>query len=93
MPVRGKAHKYEHPAIFRIDRIVSCRKTGEKFKISYANRFEEAEVYGKGILMWLLSQGSRVEVLKPESLREEMRQTLEEMLRKYSAKANPYART
>lgn len=43
----------------------------------------EAEVYGKGILMWLLSQGNRVEVLKPEALREEMRETLESMLRNY----------
>ena len=33
----------------------------------------EAEVYGKGILMWILSQGNRIEVLKPESLREEIR--------------------
>lgn len=29
----------------------------------------EAEVYGKGIVMWLLSQGDRVDVLAPESLR------------------------
>ncbi len=127
-------HKYDYPAIFRIDRIVSYRETGEKYRISYASRFEEgefrkriqfmyagqlmriqlrftgenpealldrlptakilsqtkegyiieAEVYGKGIMMWLLSQGSRVEVLKPKSLREEMKQTLTEMLGKYS---------
>lgn len=43
----------------------------------------EAEVYGNGILMWLLSQGSRVEVLKPESMREEMKKVLTEMLAKY----------
>lgn len=43
----------------------------------------EAEVYGNGILMWLLSQGSRVEVLKPESMREEMKKVLTEMLGKY----------
>lgn len=30
----------------------------------------EAEVFGQGILMWLLSQGSKVEVLEPEALRE-----------------------
>ena len=44
----------------------------------------EAEVYGKGIIMWLLSQGSKVEVLKPESMREEMKKTLKEMLDLYS---------
>ena len=43
----------------------------------------KAEVYGKGILMWLLSQGKRVEVLEPESLRQEMKQMLIEMLEKY----------
>lgn len=43
----------------------------------------EAEVYGKGILMWLLSQGNMVEVLSPKSLREEMKNLLHEMLDKY----------
>ena len=98
-------HKYNYPAIFRIDRIKNYKKLDEKFKVAYANRFEEgefrkriqfmyagrlqniklkfygdnpepvldrlptarvleqyehecvieAEVYGKGCLMWLLS--------------------------------------
>lgn len=43
----------------------------------------QAEVYGKGILMWLLSQGEQIEVLSPASLRQEMIRTLEEMLAKY----------
>ena len=43
----------------------------------------EAEVYGKGILMWLLSQGTMVEVLKPESFREEMKETIREMMERY----------
>lgn len=43
----------------------------------------EAEVYGKGIVMWLLSQGNRVEVLRPESLRDEMKKTLIDMLERY----------
>lgn len=43
----------------------------------------EAEVYGKGILMWLLSQGKAVEVLKPASLREEMKDMLQEILLSY----------
>lgn len=43
----------------------------------------EAEVYGKGVLMWLLSQGKMVEVLKPSSFREEMKETLLEMIKKY----------
>lgn len=131
---RGEyVRKYDYPAIFRIDRIEHYKELGEKFKIPYANRFEEgefrkriqfmyagdlvriqfrytgenveavldrlptakivseseegsiieAEVYGKGILMWLLSQGKMVEVLKPSSFREEMRETLLEIIKKY----------
>ena len=126
-------HKYDYPAIFRLDRIKSYKKIGEKFKIPYASRFEEgefrkrvqfmyagklmniqvkyygvnpepildrlptakiikqdkeetlieAEVYGKGIVMWLLSQGSNIEVIKPDSLRQEMKQKLLEMLDRY----------
>jgi len=127
-------HKYDYPAIFRIDRIKTYRKTGEKFRVSYADRFEEgefrkriqfmyagelmrirlrfygenpepvldrlptaqiieqkeheytisAEVYGTGIVMWLLSQGSRIEVLRPESLRQEMKEKAEAILKLYS---------
>lgn len=126
-------HKYNYPAIFRIDRIKNYKHMNEKFRVSYANRFEEgefrkriqfmyagrllsiklkyygdnpepildrlptarvveqyeneciidAEVYGKGCLMWLLSQGDKVEILRPESLREEMKKTLLDMLERY----------
>lgn len=128
------SRKYDYPATFRIDRIKSYQRTGEKFRVAYADRFEEgefrkriqfmyagelmriqvrfygknpepildrlptaqitsqdeetctisAEVYGKGILMWLLSQGSRIEVLRPKSLRQEMREQAEEILKLYS---------
>lgn len=43
----------------------------------------EAEVFGKGVIMWLLSQGNKVEVLRPESMREEMTQVLHDMLKLY----------
>lgn len=126
-------HKYEYPAIFRLDRIHSRKDTGETFRMIYQNRFEEgefrkriqfmyagklirlrirytgnrveaildrlptakvvteqddavivdAEVYGTGIIMWLLSQGKNVEVLQPESLRNEMRKLLLEILDHY----------
>lgn len=42
-----------------------------------------AEVYGKGVLMWLLSQGASVEVLRPQSVREEMKNMLLKMLENY----------
>lgn len=126
-------HKYNYPAIFRIDRIKNYKKLDEKFKVAYANRFEEgefrkriqfmyagrlqniklkfygdnpepildrlptarvleryehecvieAEVYGKGCLMWLLSQGDKVEIIKPDKLRDEMKNTLTKMLELY----------
>lgn len=126
-------HKYDYPAIFRIDRIVSYRLREERFTLPYANRFQEgefrkriqfmypgrlqkirfrytgtsveavldrlptasilsqddtgsvieAEIYGNGIVMWLLSQGKYVEVLSPEKLRQDMTQILLDMLDHY----------
>ena len=126
-------HKFSYPAIFRIDRIKNYKTLKEKFKVVYANRFQEgefrkriqfmfagklmkiklkyygknpeaildrlptarvveeydnetiieAEVYGNGIVMWLLSQTDMVEVLSPESLREEIKETLHKMLERY----------
>jgi predicted DNA-binding transcriptional regulator YafY len=38
----------------------------------------KAEVFGRGIIMWLLSQGRYVEVLAPDTLRQEMYETLKE---------------
>lgn len=43
----------------------------------------EAEVYGRGVLMWLLTQGTMVEVVGPPSARQEMKNMLREMLAKY----------
>lgn len=128
-------HKYQFPAIFRLDRIIGRKDTGRCFEVIYRSRFEEgefrkriqfmhtgkllniqfryygqdidsildklptakvvdkcpdfqlieAEVYGSGILMWLLSQGTRVEVLRPESLRLEMHKMLTDMLAYYTS--------
>ena len=47
----------------------------------------EAEVFGTGILMWLLSQGDAIEVLKPQKLRDEMKTMLQKMLEKYEDKS------
>ena len=43
----------------------------------------DAEVYGKGILMWILSQGDYIEVLKPQSLRNEIKKMILNMSQKY----------
>lgn len=44
-----------------------------------------AEVYGRGVLMWLMSQGNMVEILGPESARQETKMMLQEMLARYES--------
>ena len=44
----------------------------------------EAEVFGKGIKMWLMSQGEGVEVLEPKEFRDEMATIYKKMQQKYS---------
>jgi len=116
--------EYDHPAIFRLDRITKWKKTEQNFRKVFTERFQEgeyrkriqfmyegellkikfsfwgtspeavldrlptarildkdgkktifeAEVFGRGIKMWLLSQGATLEVLAPENLRQEMRE-------------------
>ncbi|MDD3270084.1 MAG: WYL domain-containing protein [Syntrophomonadaceae bacterium] len=46
----------------------------------------KAEVFGRGIKMWLLSQAQNIEVLYPMDLREEMAKTIKEMNRMYISK-------
>jgi len=43
----------------------------------------EAEVFGLGIKMWLLSQGANIEVLEPIELREEIIETIQLMQENY----------
>ena len=42
-----------------------------------------AEVYGKGIKMWLLSQGEFLKVISPPAFVEEMKQTISAMMENY----------
>ncbi|MBO6147872.1 MAG: WYL domain-containing protein, partial [Lachnospiraceae bacterium] len=44
----------------------------------------EASVFGDGIKMFLLSQGSWVKVISPPDFREEMKKEIEKMLNIYS---------
>lgn len=62
-----------------LDRLPTAKVLSQDGKVFIV----EAEVYGKGIVMWLLSQGDRVEVLAPESLRLAMKETLLRILEKY----------
>ena len=44
----------------------------------------EAEVYGKGIKMWLLSQGAWVKVIAPKDFAEEIKAEIQQMVELYS---------
>lgn len=43
----------------------------------------EAEVYGDGIRMWLLSQGANIKVISPEEFVNEMKDTIQKMRENY----------
>ena len=43
----------------------------------------EADVYGDGIKMWLLSQGRRIKVISPDDFVEEMKKEVERIYSNY----------
>lgn len=62
-----------------MDKLPTARvieRTGRKYLI-------EAEVYGDGIKMWLLSQGPWVKVVAPEDFRDEVKYRLRKALEQY----------
>ena len=62
-----------------LDRLPTARVVNQDDKTAIV----EAEVYGKGIKMWLLSQAEFLEVLEPAEFRDEMRATVAAMMRVY----------
>ena len=44
----------------------------------------KAETYGNGVLMWLLSQGDKVEVTKPEHFRNEVKEIVNNLYNIYN---------
>ncbi|XOQ43649.1 MAG: putative DNA-binding transcriptional regulator YafY, contains an HTH and WYL domains [Clostridium sp.] len=62
-----------------LDRIPTAKVVGHDGEKAIV----EAEVFDRGIIMWLLSQREFLEVIKPEKLRKEMKETLEKMLQNY----------
>ena len=72
--------RYTGPSVEAVlDRLPTAKICGES-KDGYEI---QAEVYGTGIEMWLLSQGPWVEVLYPKSLRERMKEKIGEMMECY----------
>lgn len=58
-----------------LDRLPTARIVGREGR----KIILEAEVYGEGIKMWFLSQGACLEVLKPESLRKEVKEIVQKL--------------
>lgn len=63
-----------------LDRLPIAKVIGREGKIAVV----EAEVFGEGIKMWLLSQAEFLEVLSPVKFRQEMKNTLLRMLDNYN---------
>lgn len=61
------------------DRIPTAKKIGEED----GKTLIEAELYGQGIIMWFLSQREYLEVISPQSLREEMKNTITNLAKLY----------
>ena len=61
--------KYYGPSIEAVlDKLPMAKVVEEKEGVYTV----KAETFGKGILMWLLSQGSKIEVIGPENLKKEL---------------------
>ncbi|WP_373897763.1 WYL domain-containing protein [Haloimpatiens sp. FM7315] len=58
-----------------LDRLPNAKVIKEK----QGEYIVEAKLFGKGIKMWLLSQGDSVEVIGPDKFREEMKRTILEI--------------
>lgn len=79
-PLRRIRFEFTGPSVQAVlDKLPTAKiieRSGGKYLI-------EAETYGDGIKMWLLSQGSWVKVVTPREFAGEMERTIEEMLTKY----------
>ena len=63
-----------------LDRLPTARIVEEKED----HYIVKAEVYGRGIKTWLLGQAQYIELLEPESLRKNIKETINKMSRMYS---------
>ena len=66
-----------------IEAIKDKLPTAKLLKLRGRTALFEAEVFGDGIKMFLLSQGDWVKVISPQNFVDEMKETLEKMLKNY----------
>ncbi|MEG6615221.1 WYL domain-containing protein [Peptococcaceae bacterium 1198_IL3148] len=67
-----------------LEAVLDRLPTAKVLSIDKGSALIEAEVFGRGIKMWLLSQAQYLEVIKPEDFRAEMKQTIQAMLNNYN---------
>ncbi len=67
-----------------VEAVLDRLPTAKVIKQDETGYIINAEVYGKGIMMWLLSQGTMVEVLKPLEFRGEMKNTISNIMQLYT---------
>ncbi|KGN00185.1 hypothetical protein Z969_10065 [Clostridium novyi A str. 4570] len=63
-----------------LDRLPNAKVVNEK----QGDYIVETNMFGKGIKMWLLSQGENIEVIRPDEFRKEMMETIEKMKNVYN---------
>lgn len=79
-PLRTIRFEFSGPSIQAVlDKLPTARVLDR----SEGTYLVEAEVYGDGVKMWLLSQGTWARVLSPEDFVEDMRQIVEKMAQRY----------
>lgn len=66
-----------------LEAVLDRLPTAEVISQSEKESIVEAEVYGEGFKKWLLSQCEYLEVLKPQSYRDEIKETISKMCRNY----------
>lgn len=69
-----------------VEHVLDRLPTAKADKISDCEYEITAEIYSYGVLMWLLSQGSQVDVLEPNTLREEWGAEIKRMANRLSGK-------
>lgn len=67
-----------------IEAVLDKLPNAEIIKEDSGEYIVKTKMFGKGIKMWLLSQGDAVEVLEPDGFREDMKETVERIISKYS---------
>lgn len=66
-----------------LEAVLDRLPTAEVLEENNGEYIIRAKIFGKGIKMWLLSQGESIEVLEPRDFREDMKTSIQKMLAKY----------